>query len=180
VDPVTGADLHYDQEGELLLRGPQVMKGYLNEEEATKKTIRADGWLHTGDIGYFDGEGWLYLKDRMKELIKYKGFQVPPADLEALIATMAEVKDVIVIPIPDEEAGEVPRAYVVKQESASKSFKESDVVEYVHKNVAPHKRLRGGVIFVDSIPKTASGKLLRRLQIEMDKQLFPELYNKFK
>jgi len=177
INPVTGEDLNYDQEGELMLRGPQVMKGYLNEIEATKNTIRPDGWLHTGDIGYFDDKGWLFLKDRIKELIKYKGFQVPPADLEALILTMPEVKDVIVIPIPDEDAGEVPRAYVVKQESAPADFTEQDVIDFVYKNVAPHKRLRGGVIFAASVPKSPSGKLLRRIQIDIDKKLYPQLYS---
>jgi len=178
----TGESVPYHTEGELLLRGPQVMKGYLHEPEATRNTITEDGWLHTGDIATIDEEGWIYLKDRMKELIKYKGFPVPPADLEALIATMPQVKDVIVIPIPDEEAGEVPRAYVVKQETNGSTnsdavvFTEQDVIDFVYQHVAPHKRLRGGVVFVESVPKSPSGKLLRRLQIEKDKQLFPELY----
>ena len=170
VHPQTGEDLPYDQEGEIFLRGPQVMKGYLDNEDATKATLTEDGWLRTGDIGYFDDEGWLYLKDRLKELIKYKGFQVPPADLEALIATMPQVKDVIVIPVPDEEAGEVPRAYVVKQDNAPADFKEEDVIKFVEKNVAPHKRLRGGVVFAASVPKSPSGKLLRRVQIDIDRQ----------
>ena len=166
VDPVTGADLPYTQEGELLVRGPQIMRGYLHNEEATKATIRPDGWLHTGDIGYFDSHGWLYITDRSKELIKYKGFQVPPAELEAIIASMKEVKDVIVIPVLDEEAGEIPRAYVVKQEA---SLTEGDVEKFVYDKVAPHKRLRGGVRFCDSVPKSASGKLLRRVQIQLDR-----------
>ncbi len=170
VDPQTGVDLDPTQQGELLVRGPQIMKGYLNDPESTAKTIRSDGWMHTGDIGNFDKDGWLYLTDRMKELIKYKGFQVPPAELEALIASMSEVKDVIVIPVPDEEAGEVPRAYVVKQDHAPKDFSSEDIMEYVHANVAPHKRLRGGVFFTDVIPKSPSGKLLRRVQIEIDRQ----------
>lgn len=171
VDPQTGADLPPTEQGELLVRGPQIMKGYLNDPESTSKTIRPDGWMHTGDIGCFDKDGWLYLTDRMKELIKYKGFQVPPAELEAVIASMPEVKDVIVIPVSDDEAGEVPRAYVVKQDHAPKDFSVDDVIEYVHSNVAPHKRLRGGVIFTDVIPKSPSGKLLRRVQIEIDRQI---------
>ncbi len=171
VDPVTGKDLPFTEEGELLVRGPQVMKGYLNNPEATAHTIRSDGWLHTGDIAVFNADGWLYIRDRLKELIKYKGFQVPPAELEAIIASMAEVKDVVVIPVPDDEAGEVPRAYVVKQENCRADFSADDVIEYVHSHVAPHKRLRGGVRFTDSIPKTASGKLLRRVQIERDRHI---------
>jgi acyl-CoA synthetase (AMP-forming)/AMP-acid ligase II len=166
----TGLDLDPTQEGELMVRGPHIMKGYLNDKEATEKTIRADGWMHTGDIGRFDKDGWLYLTDRMKELIKYKGFQVPPAELEAVIASMPEVKDVIVIPVPDDEAGEVPRAYVVKQDHVSKDFDADDIIEFVHANVSPHKRLRGGVIFTDVIPKSPSGKLLRRVQIEIDRK----------
>lgn len=169
VSPDNGEDLDPLTEGEILIRGPQVMKGYLNNPEATASTLRNDGWLHTGDIGCFDKDGWLYIRDRLKELIKYKGFQVPPAELEALISSMPEVKDVIVIPVVDEEAGEVPRAYVVKQENCRSDFSEDDIIEYVHGNVAPHKRLRGGVRFTDSIPKSPSGKLLRRLQIEIDR-----------
>jgi acyl-CoA synthetase (AMP-forming)/AMP-acid ligase II len=169
VHPESGADIDPKEEGEILIRGPQVMKGYLNNPEATKNTLRSDGWLHTGDIGCFDEEGWLYIRDRLKELIKYKGFQVPPAELEALILSMPEVKDVIVIPVLDEEAGEVPRAYVVKQDNCRADFSVDDILEFVHANVAPHKRLRGGIRFTDAIPKSPSGKLLRRLQIEIDR-----------
>lgn len=128
--------------------------------------------MHTGDIGRFDERGHLFVTDRIKELIKYKGYQVPPAELEAVILTMPQVKDVIVIPVPDEEAGELPRAYVVPQDEYNKpdsNFNPEDVAEYVYKRVAPHKRLRGGVIFADSVPKSPSGKLLRRVQIEQDR-----------
>lgn len=171
VHPATGADIPSNEEGELLVRGPQIMMGYLNNPEANAKTIRPDGWMHTGDIATFDHRGWLYIRDRIKELIKYKGFQVPPAELEALILTMPEVKDVIVIPVPDDEAGEVPRAYVVKQDNCPKDFSADDIIEFVHANVAPHKRLRGGVIFAPSVPKSPSGKLLRRVQIELDREV---------
>lgn len=170
VDPVTGADLPSSEEGELLIRGPQVMKGYYKDEVSTQRTIRPDGWMHTGDIARFTDDGWLFITDRLKELIKYKGFQVPPAELEAIILSMNEIKDVIVIPVLDDEAGEVPRAYVVKKENAPADFSSDDIIEYVHSRVAPHKRLRGGVIFTDQVPKSASGKLLRRLQIEIDRQ----------
>jgi acyl-CoA synthetase (AMP-forming)/AMP-acid ligase II len=169
VDAVTGVDLPSSSEGELLLRGPQVMKGYLNNPTATAATIRPDGWLHTGDIARFDADGWVSIVDRNKELIKYKGFQVAPAELEALIGSMPQVKDVIVIPVNDEEAGEIPRAYVVKQDNCPADFSDKDIFAFVHEKVAPYKKLRGGVRFVASVPKSASGKLLRRVQIQMDR-----------
>lgn len=171
IHPGSGEDLPYSQEGEILVRGPQVMKGYLKNKEATDATLRADGWLHTGDIGYFDDQGFLYITDRSKELIKYKGFQVPPAELEAVILTMPQVQDVIVIPVPDEDAGEVPRAYVVKQVDCPETFSDQDVIEFVASKVAPHKKLRGGVRFVSSVPKSPSGKLLRRVQIQIDREM---------
>jgi acyl-CoA synthetase (AMP-forming)/AMP-acid ligase II len=169
VHPLTGEDQPFTSEGELLVRGPQIMKGYFENEEATKSTLRSDGWLHTGDIAKFDEQGWLYITDRSKELIKFKGFQVPPAELEAIILTMPQVKDVVVIPVLDDEAGEVPRAYVVKQDSAPADFVADDVIEFVHARVAPYKRLRGGVRFTASVPKSPSGKLLRRVQIQLDR-----------
>jgi acyl-CoA synthetase (AMP-forming)/AMP-acid ligase II len=147
--------------GELIVRGPNVMKGYLNNPEATKDTIDADGWLHTGDIAYADDEGYFFIVDRLKELIKYKGFQVPPAELEALLIKHEKIQDAAVIGVPDEEAGELPRAYVVLQ--ADQEMSESDVQKYVEEHVAPHKRLRGGVEVVTEIPKSASGKILRRV-----------------
>ena len=129
--------------------------------------------MHTGDIARFDEHGFVYITDRKKELIKYKGYQVPPAELEALVLTMPQVKDVCVIPVPDDEAGELPRAYVVRQDEIVQAgdsvFSEEDVVRFVHERVAPHKRLRGGVVFVDSVPKSPSGKLLRRVQVEEDR-----------
>jgi len=169
VDPVSGKDMNCDEEGEIMIRGPQVMQGYFDNIEATNSTLRKDGWLHTGDIGKFEGDdGWLIITDRCKELIKYKGFQVPPAELEARILSMPSVKDCVVIPVLDEEAGELPRAYVVKADGAT--ITEQDVIQFVEKHVAPHKRLRGGVVFTDSIPKSASGKLLRRVQIQIDRE----------
>ena len=172
VDPANGKDLPSDQEGELCVKGPQVMKGYLNNKEATDNTIDKDGWLHTGDIGKFDGDGWLYITDRCKELIKYKGFQVPPAELEAVLVTMAGVKDAVVIPVPDDEGGEVPRAYVVKQDGAE-NLTADEVIAFVKEKVAPHKRLRGGVFFTDVIPKSPSGKILRRVQVDFDRRVNP-------
>ena len=143
------------------------MQGYLNNPEATAATIRPDGFMHTGDIGYFDDKGWLEITDRIKELIKYKGFQVAPAEIEALINTLPGVADVVVIPVPDEAAGEIPRAYVVR--AAGSTVTDNDIEELVQTHLAPHKQLRGGVRFVDAVPRAASGKLLRRKQIELDR-----------
>lgn len=171
VDPQTGMDLESTSEGELLIRGPQVMKGYLKNDEATKETITPDGWLKTGDIGTFTAEGNLIITDRSKELIKYKGFQVAPAELEALLLTMPEIKDAVVIPVPDDEAGELPRAYCVANDDVlqGRVLKEEEVLSFVSERVSPHKKLRGGVKFTDAVPKSASGKILRRVQIQMDR-----------
>ena len=113
VDLVTQSPLGIDEDGEVWVRGPQVMKGYLNNDAATKNTIDDDGWLHTGDIGHIDADGHLFIVDRLKELIKYKGFQVAPAELEALLLTHPQIADAAVIGLPDDEAGEIPVAYVV-------------------------------------------------------------------
>jgi acyl-CoA synthetase (AMP-forming)/AMP-acid ligase II len=172
VDPATGKDLSPYEEGEICIRGPHMMKGYYRNEEATRQTIDTDGWLHTGDIGKFDQEEFLYITDRCKELIKYKAFQVAPAELEALINTMEGVQDCVVIPVADEEAGEVPRAYVVKQpDSKGQALTEKEVEDFVAKNVSAHKRLRGGVRFTDVIPKSPAGKILRRVQRDIDRAL---------
>ena len=168
-DPITKEILPYWNEGELLIKGPQLMRGYYQNDEANASAFTADGFFATGDIGRFDKESkHLFITDRCKELIKYKGLQVPPAELEAVIASIPDVVDVVVIPVPDEEAGEIPRAYVVKRENSSVT--EQDIVTYVVAKVAPHKRLRGGVRFTDKIPKSASGKLLRRVQVQLDRE----------
>lgn len=159
VDP-DGNDQGVDGEGELWIRGPQVMLGYLNNDEATKNTIDADGWLHTGDVGRIDADGHMYIVDRVKELIKYKGFQVPPAELEALIVTHPAVADVAVIGIADVEAGEIPKAFVVLKPGVKASA--ADLQEFVAEHVASYKKIRI-VEFTDEIPKSASGKILRRL-----------------
>lgn len=165
VDLETGAELEPLQEGELWVRGPQVMKGYLNRPEATAQTVDAEGWLHTGDIGYADAEGHFYIVDRAKELIKYKGFQVAPAELEAMLLTHPAVADAAVIPSPDEEAGEVPKAFVVLKGAAT----ERELKEFVAARVAPHKKIRK-LEFIEQIPKSPSGKILRRVLVQRERK----------
>jgi acyl-CoA synthetase (AMP-forming)/AMP-acid ligase II len=160
VDPVTGDDKGVGEEGELWVRGPQVMKGYLNNPEATRSTIDEDGWLHTGDIAVIDEFHHVSIVDRLKELIKYKGFQVPPAELEALLIAHPKIADVAVIGIVDEEAGELPKAFVVPRPDVELTAQE--VEDYVAEHVASYKKIRL-VEFVDEIPKSASGKILRRM-----------------
>lgn len=158
VDPSTGEDLDVDQEGEIVVRGPQCMKGYLNNEEATNHMLR-NGWLHTGDIGRIDSEGNLFVTDRLKELIKYKGYQVPPAELEALLLTMEGIADCAVVGVPDDEAGEIPKAFVVLKEGVT--LTEEEICKYTAEKVAPYKKIRQ-VEFISQIPKSSSGKILRR------------------
>jgi acyl-CoA synthetase (AMP-forming)/AMP-acid ligase II len=158
VDLETGEPLGLGQEGEVWVRGPQVMKGYFNNEEATAAMITPEGWLRTGDVGRADEDGYLYIVDRVKELIKYKGYQVPPAELEAVLLAHPSVTDAAVIGVEDEEAGEVPMAFVVRSGDVSAE----EILQFVAENVAPYKRIRY-VEFRDSIPKSPSGKILRRL-----------------
>ena len=141
------------------MRGPGVMKGYLNNPSATAATIDDDGWLHTGDVGHIDADGHLYVVDRIKELIKYKGFQVPPAELEALLLTHPAVADAAVIGEPDDDAGELPVGYVVLKPGHAATA--DDLRAYVAAQVAHYKQLRA-VRFIDAVPKSASGKILRR------------------
>ena len=159
-DPVTGADLGTGEEGEVCVRGPQVMKGYLNNPQATAATIDEDGWLHTGDLGYMDADGHLYVVDRLKELIKYKGFQVPPAELEAVLLRHPDVADAAVIGLPDDEAGEIPAGYVVLRPGATASPEE--IMRFVAGEVAHYKQIRRLEV-IDEIPKSAAGKTLRRV-----------------
>ena len=160
VDPDTGEDQTFGERGELWVRGPQVMKGYLNNPEATAATLDSDGWLHTGDVAIIDEDHHMTIVDRVKELIKYNGFQVPPAELEALLITHPEVNDVAVIGIPDESAGELPKAFVVR--SPGSEVTAEDLQAFVAEHVASYKHIRL-VEFIDEIPKSASGKILRRL-----------------
>ncbi|RDD44758.1 4-coumarate--CoA ligase-like 7 [Trichoplax sp. H2] len=163
IDPDSGKVLPPNVPGEILVKGPQVMLGYLNRPKATAETIDKDGWLHTGDVGYYDENGICYIVDRIKELIKYKGYQVAPAELESLLKSHPDISDAAVIGIPDERAGEIPRAYIILKDSGNGKITTEKIQEYVTSKVAPHKRLRGGIAIVTEIPKSASGKILRRL-----------------
>ena len=163
-DLASGADLGPNQNGEICARGPNIMKGYLNNPEATAQTIDAQGWLHTGDIGYIDEDGHFFIVDRVKELIKYKGLQVAPAELEGVLLTNPAIADCAVIPVPDEIAGEIPKAFVVLKSPISAD----DVMQYVAERVAPHKKVRR-VEIVDAIPKSPSGKILRRELVERER-----------
>jgi acyl-CoA synthetase (AMP-forming)/AMP-acid ligase II len=167
VDPNTGQDVDYHKEGEIWIRGPHVMKGYLNHPEATAATIDQDGWLHTGDLGYVDEDDYLYVVDRLKELIKYKGLQIAPAELEGLLIEHEAIADAAVIPVPNEEAGEIPKAFVVLKPNQTLTAEE--VMAHVAVHVAPYKKIRL-VEFVDAIPKSASGKILRRLLVDKERQ----------
>jgi acyl-CoA synthetase (AMP-forming)/AMP-acid ligase II len=160
-----GASLGIGEEGEICIRGPQLMKGYLNQPDATASTI-IDGWLHTGDIGYIDTDGYLFVVDRVKELIKYKGYSVAPAELEDTILSHPDVVDAAVIGAPDEAAGEIPKAYIVLRDGTS--LDEQTLMEYIAERVAPYKKIRQ-VTFTTQIPKSASGKILRRVLIERER-----------
>lgn len=164
IDTESGAELGVNEKGEVLIRGPHVMIGYLNNQQATEQCIDSDGWFHTGDIGYADEDGYFFIVDRVKELIKYKGYQVPPAELEAILVAHPAIADAAVIPSPDEEAGEVPKAFVVLKEDMTPEA----IMDYVAGKVAPHKKIRRLEI-VDEIPKSASGKILRRVLVEQER-----------
>ncbi|CAD6577514.1 MAG: hypothetical protein ASARMPREDX12_008381 [Alectoria sarmentosa] len=158
-------ELPIGETGELWIKGPNVFKGYHNNPEGTKNALTEDGFFKTGDVGHQDKDGNFYITDRVKELIKYKGFQVPPAELEGLLISHPTVNDVAVIGIYNkDQATEVPRAYIVPKPGVEGSPKTAnDIMQWLQAKVANHKRLRGGVRFVDEVPKTASGKILRRL-----------------
>ena len=158
VDAETGRDVAPGTDGEIWVRGPQVMRGYFKRPDETRATVDADGWLHTGDIGHADADGDFFVVDRLKELIKYKGLQVPPAELEAALLSHPAVADAAVVPLHDAECGEVPRAFVVLKGAATAE----QLMEHVAKRVASYKKVRR-VDFVDAIPKSPSGKILRRL-----------------
>ncbi|XP_008461217.2 4-coumarate--CoA ligase 2-like [Cucumis melo] len=171
VDTETGASLPANSSGEICIRGEQIMKGYLNDLESTKRTIDKEGWLHTGDIGFVDNDNELFIVDRLKELIKFKAFQVAPAELEALLITHPKLSDAAVIGMPDVEAGEVPVAFVVK--AIDGAITEEEVKQFITKQVVFYKRLKR-VLFVNAIPKAPSGKILRK---ELRAKLASGAYN---
>ncbi|XVF35863.1 hypothetical protein REPUB_Repub19eG0008000 [Reevesia pubescens] len=159
-----GKALTVNQTGELWLKGPSIMKGYFSNPEATASTLDSEGWLRTGDLCYIDDDGFIFVVDRLKELIKYKGYQVPPAELEALLLSHPEILDAAVIPFPDKDVGQFPMAYVVRKPGSNLS--DSAVMDFVAGQVAPYKRIRK-MAFVASIPKNPSGKILRKDLIKL-------------
>jgi 4-coumarate--CoA ligase len=163
-----GREMKCGQEGELWIRGPNIFKGYYKNPTATAAALDAEEWYRTGDIGYFDKDHNIFITDRLKELIKYNGFQVPPAQLEALLIGHPAVLDVAVIGVYDEEkATELPRAYVVVAHGhKADANTEKDLHGWLNKQVVSYKRLRGGIKFVEAIPKSAAGKILRRVLVE--------------
>jgi len=165
VDITTGAALGPNEDGELCVAGPQVMKGYHRNDKATKKTIMK-GWLHTGDIAKYNEDGQFFIIDRLKELIKVKGLQVAPSELEDIIRRCPGVLDVACVGVPDERSGELPRAYIVRKD---RHVLEQPIIDFVAERVAPHKRLGAGVMFVETLPKNQTGKVLRR---ELKAQVF--------
>ncbi|KAL8488855.1 hypothetical protein ACS0TY_024962 [Phlomoides rotata] len=159
VDPSTNTSLPRNRTGEICIRGDAVMKGYHNDPEATKRTIDKEGWLHTGDLGYVDDDDEVFIVDRLKELIKYKGFHVAPAELEALLIAHPSISDAAVVPMPDEGAGEVPVAFVIRANAWNIS--EQEIKDYIAKQVVSYKRIHR-VFFTDNIPKAPTGKTLRK------------------
>ncbi|CAN6850978.1 unnamed protein product [Brassica oleracea var. botrytis] len=159
VDPSTGEALPPGKNGELWLRGPVIMKGYVENEKATAETLDQEGWLKTGDLCYIDHEGFLYIVDRLKELIKYKAYQVPPVELEQILQSNPDVVDAAVVPFPDEDAGEIPMAFIVRKPGSN--LNEAQIIDFVAKQVAPYKKVRR-VAFINAIPKNPAGKILRR------------------
>ncbi len=161
----TETEVPAGETGELWIKGPNVFRGYLNNPAGTAHALTPDGYFKTGDVGHQDAAGNFYITDRVKELIKYKGFQVPPAELEGLLTSHPDVADAAVVGVYDPaQATEVPRAYVVLAQGVRSGKEvEAEIVRWVGERVAAHKRLRGGVRFVDEVPKSASGKILRRV-----------------
>jgi acyl-CoA synthetase (AMP-forming)/AMP-acid ligase II len=164
VDVVTGEDVARGTPGELLVRGPQVMRGYLNRPDETRAAISADDWFRTGDVVVADEDGWFTIVDRVKELIKFNGMQVAPAELESLLLSHPSIADAAVIPCDDEAAGEIPKAFIVTRAPLTAA----EVMAFVAERVAPYKKVRA-VEFVDDIPKSPSGKILRRVLVSRER-----------
>lgn len=173
VHPESGHELGYNEEGEVLARGPQVVMGYLHNEAATRETFDSDGWLHTGDVGFVNDEGFITITDRIKEMIKVKGIAVSPAEIEDLLLGHPAVEDTAVTSIPDEYAGERPKAYVVLKPGVRGSTGDlvalgRRLIKYVREKKVRHKWVTA-VEFVEEVPKSASGKILRRVLRDMEK-----------
>jgi len=164
VHPATGETLPPQERGEILVKCPSVMHGYLNRPDETRTVLEPDGWLHTGDLGYADAAGCCFIVDRLKELIKYKGYAVAPVELEGLLLSHPQVADACVVAHADAEAGEVPKAFVVAKGSVSADA----LIDFVASSVAPYKRIRA-VEFIDALPRSPAGKLLRRVLVERDR-----------
>lgn len=160
VDPATGDDTPPGERGELWCRGPNIMLGYLNNPIATAATVDEDGYLHTGDVVTVDNDGVFHVVDRLKELIKYHGYQVAPAELEAVLLTHEGIADAAVIGVSDEAGEEVPKAFVTRRNTWP-DLGSDEVLEFVAARVAPYKKIRA-VEFIDKIPKSPSGKILRK------------------
>ncbi|PKC72363.1 acetyl-CoA synthetase-like protein [Rhizophagus irregularis] len=176
-----GKELGYNQEGELCVRGPNVMKGYLNNKEATDAYIDNEGWFHTGDIAKVDEFGNFYIVDRSKELIKYQGHQVSPTELESILNSHQSIDDAAVIGVyAEQEATECPAAYIsLKQNVLESDQLKQEIKRYVEKRVSPYKRLSGGILFIDKIPKSSSGKILRKVLRNRIKKEHPFYRKKF-
>lgn len=159
LDDKTAKGLPAEETGELWIRGPQNMLGYLNNQKATDEML-VDGWIRTGDIAYYDKDGFFYITDRLKELIKVKGFQVPPAELEEVLRSHPDVADAAVVGVPHDRNGEAPRAFVVLHKDSKVTDKE--IFDFVTSKVVEYKQLTGGVQFIDAIPKNSTGKIMRR------------------
>jgi acyl-CoA synthetase (AMP-forming)/AMP-acid ligase II len=169
VDVASGEELGPGGTGELWFRGPNVMRGYLNRPEATAATVTGDGWCRTGDIARIDQDGFLHIVDRLKELIKYKGFHVAPAELEAVLLSHPGIADAAIVASPDPEAGEVPKAFLVAKAATDPQALANEVLAYMATRVAPYKRVRR-YEFIDAIPRTPSGKIIRRALIERERR----------
>jgi len=168
VDPATGEDVDGGEPGELWYRGPNVMKGYLHNPGATAATLTEDGWCRTGDIARVDEQGFVRIVDRLKELIKYKAYQVAPAEIEAVLLSHPLVADAVVVASPDEEAGEVPKAFLVLKDGVEPEGTVTEVLAHVAERVAPYKRIRRYEL-IDAVPRTPSGKIIRRGLLERER-----------
>lgn len=159
INDTTGVGLQANQTGELWVKGPQNMIGYLNNQKATDE-ILVDGWIRTGDIAHYDDDGFFYITDRLKELIKVKGFQVAPAELEEILRSHPDITDAAVVGVSHTKTGEAPRAFVIKRPESQ--ITEQDIHKFMSVKVADYKQLGGGIQFLESIPKNSTGKIMRR------------------